>query len=617
MFPNLDYAKIIALDIETKDKDLKELGAGPRRDGKILGTAVAVKDKSWYFVDKNSYSGNQELLKEGENIFISDHRFYDWLNSYKYKVFIGAKFLYDMDYFHYQGFQPKNVLDVQVAEALIDENQGVYNLDFLGKKYLGFGKKKDEIQDYCDKHQLWGKHETKKDPRKHLYKMPTDLVGKYAKIDAEVTLKVFEKQLPILRREDLINVFDLEMRLYPLLADMKKTGVRINRRGLYALDDKYSNIIESTQKKLDKLAGFPVNVNSGVELRTVFDKFGYKYKFNKRTEKMIEKGKEPNPCFNSDFLMTCEHEIGKNVLTIRNYRSIKSKFVDGLDKFIVNGRLHCDFNPTKRDDYGTVSGRFSSAKPNLQQMPSRSPEFKKDIRSLFLPEEEHLWGRGDQAQIELRMLLHYGIGPGSEEMRQRLIKDASADIHQECADMVGIPRKPSKEINFGVVYGMGVPALIATLQKVKGDNGKLLYPNMSEEQGRDVLNNYYHKLPFLKITSRKISDIAARRGYIRTILGRRRRFENIKLSRNAPNSLFQGTAAEVMKKSMVDAYEAGIFNTLIPHLTVHDELDYSIPMTKEGEEAVKELKYISENCIKFKVPLVFDIEQGPNWGELE
>jgi DNA polymerase I-like protein with 3'-5' exonuclease and polymerase domains len=599
-YPNLDQAKIIALDIETCDPDLKKLGAGPRRDGKILGTSIAVKGASWYFIDKKSYEelGRSNQIVEGPNIISCDKSFYKWLKSYEDRIFLGANFLYDLDYLQYEGFNPCKVLDVQIAEPLIDENQVKYSLDFIGKKYLGHGKKKDEIQEYCDTHGLKG------DPRKHLYKMPSDLVGKYAKIDTEVTLQVFEKQLAILKDQELIDVFDMEMRLFPMLRRMKKTGVRISRKKLYEVDDKYTEKISASQKELDKLAGFSVNVNSGKDLKKAFDKFGYEYSFNELTENMKEKGKDPNPCFNSKFLGSCKHGLGKHALTVRNYSSIKSKFVDGLDKFIVEGRLHCDFNPMKSDEYGTVSGRFSSSKPNLQQMPSHVPEFKNDIRSLFLPEDGYLWGRGDESQIELRMLAHYGIGPGSEELRQRLINNPNTDIHQECADMVGIERKPAKTINFGVVYGMGIAKLCFSL-------------GLSLEEGKDVLNNYHLKLPFLRNTTRKVSEIAARRGFIRTILKRRRRFPDKNWCYKAANSLFQGTAAEVMKKMMVDAWESGIFETLIPHLTVHDELDYSKPPTKEGDEAVRELKYIAENCIKFKVPLVFDIEEGKNWGNLK
>ena len=575
-FPNLENEKIIALDIETYDPDLKELGPGPRRNGKILGVAIATKDKSWYFED-------------------SESDLYTWLHSIEHKTFIGANFMYDMDFLQYKGFNPKTVLDVQIAEPLIDENQGHYSLDFLGNKYLGLGKMKDEIQEFCDLNGLKG------DPRKHLYKMPPALVGKYAKIDAELTLKVFEKQLPILEEQDLVSVFDMEMRLFPLLMKMRRQGVRINRKGLYDLDEKYSEIIEDTQKKLDSFCGFKVNINSRIDMAKAFNKFGYHYNYNERTEKMIEADKDPNPCFNAAFLASCDHELARYASTIRTYRSIKSKFLDGLDKFIINGRLHCMFWPMKREEFGTVSGRFSSAKPNLQQIPSN--DFKKDIRSLFLPEEGHLWGRGDESQIELRMLAHYAIGEGSDEIRNRFIKNPGTDYHQECADMTGMDRKPAKTINFGVVYGMGVAKLCASL-------------GLSENEGREVLNNYHDKLPFLKQTTREIQRVAESRGYIRTILKRRRRFPDKNLCYKAANSLFQGSAAEVMKKIMVDAYDKKIFDVLIPHLTIHDELDYSIPPTKEGEEAEKELKYIAENCIKFRVPLKFDLERGPNWGNL-
>jgi DNA polymerase I-like protein with 3'-5' exonuclease and polymerase domains len=583
-FPNLSQEKIISLDIETKDTELKKLGPGPRRDGKILGVAIAVEKGSWYF-------------EPSENLFT-------WLKSLTDKTFIGANFLYDMDFLQYQDVLIHKALDIQVAEQLIDENQKKYSLDFMGHKYLGIGKKKDEIQEFCDRNGLKG------DPRKHLWKMPPALVGKYAKIDAELNLNVFNKQLPILREQDLIDLFDLEMRLFPLLLKMRKVGIRIDRKKLYDLDDLYTKILTEHQEKLNKLVGFDCNVRSRIDVQKAFDKLGYPYGYNPPTEKMIAAGKDPNPCFNAAFLDSCDHELANLLRYIAKYRDISSKFTSTLDHHIVNGRIHPNFKSFLTEDGGTVSGRFSCKTPNLQQQCNAKKVFKdgrkfgKEIRSVFLPEEDHYFGKGDQAQIEMRLFFHYASGPGSDDIREALIKNPDLDCYSMLSSVSGIERDPTKTITLGLLYGMGLGKLCKSLK-------------LTEEEGKAVINGYHEKLPYMRATTSQIQRVASSRGYIKTILKRRRRFPDKNWCYKAPNSLFQGSAADQLKKTMVDAYEAGVFDVLVPHLTVHDELDYSVPKTKAGYEAEKELKYIAENCVKFKVPLKFELERGENWGELK
>ena len=583
-YPNLEAAKIISLDIETKDPDLKKLGPGPRRDGEILGVAVAVPGASWYFRPEGSL--------------------WEWLRGYKDKYFLGANFIYDMDYLQYKDVYFPKSLDVQVAEQLIDENQAKYNLDFMGHKYLGFGKKKDEIQEFCDRNGLKG------DPRKHLWKMPFDLVGKYAKIDAEVTLKVFDKQKEILKAEGLENVFDHEMRLYPLLLQMRRVGVRVDRKRLYDLDDTYTKIMTEYQEKLNKLVGFDCNVRSRIHVKKAFDKFGYSYNYNPPTAKMIESGADPNPCFNSAFLESCDHELSNLLQYVAKYRDITSKFTSTLDHHIVNGRIHPNFKSSQDDDGGTVSGRFSCVTPNLQNQCNTKNMFLdgryfgKDIRGIFLPEENHDFGKGDQSQIEMRVFAHYAIGAGSDEMRGSFIRNPDIDYYSLCSSIAGIERDPAKTITLALLYGMGVKKLCKQL-------------GLSEQEGKKIIYGYHEKLPFMRETTSYIERVAKNRGYIKTLLGRRRRFPDPSWCYKSPNSLFQGSAADQLKKTMVDAYEAGIFKMLVPHLTIHDELDYSVPRTKAGEEAEKELKYIAENCMPLKVPLKFELERGPNWGDLK
>jgi DNA polymerase I-like protein with 3'-5' exonuclease and polymerase domains len=622
IFPNLDAVKYIGLDIETKDPDVKELGPGPRRRGNnILGVGISCEGNSWYF-PINHIDNENNIPKE---------KVMSFLNSLKDKSVIGANLSYDMDFLYYEGVKFNGpLIDIQIAEPLLNENRLSYSLDKLGEIYLQRKKYKNEIQEFCDKNKLSG------DPRKHLYLMRSNLVGTYCREDCELAEAIFKKQYPRLKDENLIDVFNIETNLIPLLLKMRQTGVRIDLQKLEELRPRYEAVERRLQAKLNKIAGFDLNVKSSQHIDRLFERMGYQR----------NKTKKGNPSYNKNYLENHGSPEVDLILKLRKTRTMLSNFITGLPRFIVNGRIHCLFHQLRSDEYGTVSGRFSSSNPNLQQQPSKSPH-KEDIRGLFLPEEGYGWASLDYSQIEFRGFAHYARGTGAEQMRQTYINNPTMDYHLLCAAMIHNvapeeitkeQRKLSKSINFGIMYGMGVEKLAREL----GILSELTPPNkptnstyddyinwvettrlntkyskywQQMDEARAVLDKYHAVFPFLKETFKDAMNIAQNRGYIKTILGRRRRFTGNYYK--ALNSVVQGTAADVMKKAMIDAEQAGLFNILIPHLTVHDEIDVSFPKTKEGLEALQELKYIFENTIKFQVPLVVDVETGENWGNLK
>jgi len=198
--------------------------------------------------------------------------------------------------------------------------------------------------------------------------------------------------------------------------------------------------------------------------------------------------------------------------------------------------------------------------------------------------------------------------------------------------MAGVERGRAKTINFGLVYGMGIRKLRASL-------------GLSEAEGEALFSRYHENVPFVKLLGQSATQVARNRGYVRTILGRRRRFEtwepydwaeskSFPLPKDAAlakygrriaragtfkalNSVIQGSAADIMKLAMVLAHESGVYGVLgTPSLTVHDELDGSKPKGKAGDEALLEVKNIMETCIKLHVPLLCDCETGPDWGHV-
>lgn len=580
-YPNLDHTNLLSLDIETFDPNLRKLGPGVRRkDGYILGVGIADSEREWYF----PWDDNTK----------------DFLFSLKVKDFITQNGLYDYDWLDF--IPDGNMYDTKIAEALIDSNKFKFNLDSLAKKYLKESKGDDEITQYALDHG-WIKRGSK--AQEFLKDMPFELVGKYCKKDVRQTFDIFIKQQPILESQSLEKVFDIETRLLKPVLQMIKNGVRIDEESLEGTRVFYKAKHEEIEKDIRKIVGSSLNINSGKQLADFYDKKNWRYG---RTDK-------GNPCFAKEDLLEHKNDLAPLLIGYRKLEKLRSSFVEALPKFIVNGRIHAGINTVKGDAGGTETGRFSYYNPNFQQIPSRDPEAKKRLRGIFLPEPGEIWYKPDYASEEPRLTAHYASGQGSDEIRERYNKDPGFDIYTHFATITNYKnfigetsenkakiRKLFKTIVLGVNYGMGRTKLIRAL-------------GLTEQEGDKFMEVFHRSFPFLKHTSQTATRVGERRGWVKTILGRRRRFERREFAYKSLNSVIQGSAGDIMKKAMVDAYDEGLFKEITPLITVHDELDVSAAPGKE--HVVKRLVEIMETCVTLKVPLVVDIEQGPSWGEVK
>jgi DNA polymerase-1 len=254
------------------------------------------------------------------------------------------------------------------------------------------------------------------------------------------------------------------------------------------------------------------------------------------------------------------------------------------------------------------------------------------IRSAFIAEEGQLWWAKDWSQIEYRLIAHYAsitryrgrLLEGAAEVVHRYNTDPDIDYHMLVAELTGLSRSNAKNLNFGLAYGQGIDLLCANL-------------GVSREEGMRIITEYHKRAPFVRPLMSAVSDRANELGFIRTMLGRRRNFDTWErrgkdgemeyspewqpgfrraFLHKALNALIQGSAADLMKKAMVEYWESGVMDVLgVPHLTVHDELDGSMPDTPIGWEAFHEVSYIMENCVKIKVPIMADSGTGTNWAE--
>jgi len=617
--PDLSAAKMICIDLETYDPELIENGPGWARGvGHIVGVAIGTETgRKWYFPIRHEMEPGMNwdpevVLKWCRQELGRPHQ-----------PKLGANITYDYGWFLQEGVEVKGpLLDVQYAEALLDETASV-ELETLGQKYLDEGKKSNVFYKWAAD-SYGGKANGRQ--RANIYRSPPRLVGPYAESDADLPTRVFAKQLPLLQRDGLIEIFDLECRLIRCLVEMRFAGVSVDIEKAERTREALMVKEQMAQQQLDKYAGFQVNTNSSEHLARAFDTYKIPY----------PKTAKGNPSFKGAFLDKVNHPMGDLIRTVKKYAKARSTFVEGyiLDKHI-NGKLYGQFHQLRGDSGGTRSGRFSSSGPNLQNLPSRDPELGPMIRGLFVPDYGHVaWRKYDYSQIEYRFLAHFCIGTGSDKIRQIFIANPYADFHTATQELIKnttgieLPRKNTKNINFGLCYGMGVSTLSEGLGLTKAEGNKLF-------------EAYHLGAPFVKATFDACVSQALTDGTITTILGRKSRFdywEPAGFQKGAPalpyhkalatygsikraashkglNRLLQGSAADQMKKAMVDCYEQGVFaETGIPRLTVHDELDFSDPGGKS--EAFKEMKRIMETTITLRIPVVADGEIGPDWGNV-
>ena len=604
--PDLSQYDTIAIDLETKDENLLRLGPGwCRKDGHIIGIAVAAGDSSWYFPVAHTV-GN-----------MPKNAVYKWLTklcSDTTKTFVFHNALYDLGWLRAEGIEVKGkIRDTMVAAPLLNENRRYYNLNSLAGDHLGTYKDEKMLKSAAEEFGV--------DPKSGMWKLPPRYVGAYAEHDAAITLKLWDVLRKEITKEECSGIFDLETRLTPLLLDMKTEGVRVDIPKAELVKKELKTLEQSLVDEIVKETGVVVEPWVATSVAKVFDSVGLPYS---RTEK------SDAPAFTKQFLANHHHPIAKKIIKIREVNKANTTFIDTILEHSHNGKIHCDFHPLRSDGGGTVTGRFSSSNPNLQQIPARDPYIKKLIRGLFIPEDGSKWGSFDYASQEPRWLVHYcatltGIDrhPQIDDVVS-LYNKGEADFHQIVADIAGIPRKQAKTVNLGLMYGMG-----------KGKLANIL--DLSVDEATALLNKYNDKVPFLKSISEKTTKKASESGIIRTWLGRKCRFnmyEPISYQYNkalpmkeaiaeyggkgrirraftykALNRLIQGSSADQTKKAMVDCYEVG----LTPMLTVHDELCFNI----QNDKQIKEIKEIMSNCVpELKIPFDVDAEMGSNWGEV-
>lgn len=694
VFPSLNRAKRITLDLESFDESLGEKrGPGWRRGAYIVGFALSISDNKGGI----EFSEYYPLRHKGVQNLNAD-AVWDWICTetcfYSGEI-VGANLLYDFDGFQYQGMTCPfaKFRDVQWSEALLDENAMSYQLRTLSRKYLGEGKVNEVLK------QMYGDTYITRFNEVH-----PGHARAYGLGDVEQPPQILELQTKVLRKEKLEDLFHLECRLIPFLLYMRRLGVRVDLQKAANMNEMLGQKRDGLIQQIASMSGVGVdydNIGKPQILKAIFDKLGIDYPYltedpdDKDKEKIISPGdplyqeyktniRKGKPSFRKLWLDNLgdqstlpQYAIGKLLVAANGAEKARGTFVDGyITDNAIGDRVHCEFHPLrkKKDEgsksQGTITGRFSGSNPNLQNIPARDEFIGPMCRSMFIADAGAKWWSMDYSQIEYRFLVHYACEykcPGYEVPLNMYLKNPNTDFHDACAMMMyeakwkaaemefaaGLItkdqmkeihkklRKPAKNLNFGMVYGMGAPLLAAQLGETNPDGS----PN---EKANGIMKDYHHAAPYIRELNKICVSEAAKQQFITTILGRRGRFnlwepkfqekgkarvkpcpyeEALALygpkihpvgTHKAMNKRLQGSAADMMKTAMINLWEAGIFdedNDITCVLTVHDELNGSYVPSERGEKSLKEVKHIMETCMPLHIPVLTSGSTGNNWSE--
>ena len=599
-FPDLARYDEIAIDLETRDPGIKDKGPGYiRKDGEVVGIAIAVEGWSGYYPIAHDTPPNMD-----KDIVTK------WLKkqcSYEHVNYIFHNAFYDVGWLKTMGVDIKGkIIDTLIAAPIVDENRFRFDLNTLCKDYLKESKSESKLYEAA---KMWGL-----DPKGELWKLPASHVGEYAEQDAAITLRLWHHLRSEISHQNLLNIFELETDLFPVLFDMKQKGVRVD------LDkaEKIKNDLLAKENKIlrsiKKLTGIDVEVWAAASVAKAFDSLSLPYDTTPTRK----------PKFDKNFLATHDSPLAKMVVECREINKARTTFIDTIIKHSHRGRIHAEIHQMRSDQGGTVTGRFSYSNPNLQQIPARHAILGPLIRSIFIPEKDCEWGIFDYSQQEPRLVVHYASMKnylGADKFVDKYREDETTDFHNMVSKIADIPRKQAKTINLGLFYGMGTGKLMSEL-------------GVDQETAMDILAGYHERVPFVKKLMLDTQRVASDKGFLTTLEGRRCRFDEWESATEwgqkslpldaarreygehqikrawtfkALNRLIQGSAADQTKKAMLELHKQGY----LAHIQVHDELDFSVASDKDKSK----IKDIMEQAVKLQVPSKVDVECGSNWGE--
>ncbi len=575
---SLASVPLFALDTETT-------GLDPLRSD-LVGISVSFEEAKAFYVPVNAELSRAEVLGALRPVLEDANR-----------PKAGQNAKYDTLALRTAGIDVKGyVIDTMIASFCLDPDARQHNLDALALRHFGYRKipTKDLIGS--------GKSQ------RTMAEVPVELVGEYAAEDADFTFRLARHFEPRLVTDEVGALFrDVEMPLMPVLADMEGEGVRVDVARLREMSTDLAVRASALEREVCEIAGTAFNLNSPKQLGPVlFEKLKIQ---GDRKVKSTQTGYSTDEATLAKF---ADHPIVKKLLDYRSLTKLKGTYTDSLAELVnpKTGRVHTSYSQV-----GAITGRLASSDPNLQNIPIRTAEGR-EIRRAFVPREAG-WKlvSADYSQIELRILAHL-----SGDANLTAAFKEGADIHRQTAARVfGVMpamvtpelRGRAKAINFGIVYGMGA-------QRLAEETG------MTRKEAVEFIDRYFAAYPGVRDYLDRGRSEARAKGFVTTILGRRRSLREMYESTDprtvaaaenvAVNTPIQGSAADIIKLAMIRIHreiaERRLASRMI--LQVHDELVFDVAPSELDE--VKELvKSRMEGAYAMNVPLVVDMGAGDDW----
>ncbi len=593
--------ELISFDTETTGLDFNE--------AKLVGMSFSYQENQGFYVpvfgeyespeeeSTGLFANEPKEVKPdvGIDIVTAIKKVKPFLESKKVKL-VGQNIKFDYLLMKKYGIEMANVhFDTMVGSYILEPSEE-HNMDSLSMQWLKY--KPVSIKELIGK----GKSEIS------MADVDVNIVCEYAVEDADVTLQLYHRINYELSKLNLIKLCEeIEFPLIKVLGDMEYEGIMVDRKVLNILDKELQKLIEEYEEKIYAEAGEKFNINSPSQLAKIL------------TEKLhLELSKKTKTGFSTDVSVLEElrykHPIAASLLEYRTMTKLKSTYIDGLLKAISErtGRVHTSFNQIR-----AATGRLSSVNPNLQNIPVRT-EAGRNIRKAFVPKsDEYEILSADYSQVELRVMAHYS---GDENFINAFKKNR--DIHTETAmkvfnlkskdEVTPNRRRKAKEVNFGIIYGIGAFGLATRLE-------------IKNSEAKEIIDRYFKEFPRVYEYLEKTKKFARENGYVTTLKGRRRYLPQINNQNNAVkgeaermaiNMPIQGTAADMIKIAMIEIHnifrEKKFKSRML--LQVHDELVFEV-YKPEMEEVKKIVHREMKNAIKLDVPIEVEIGTGKNWYE--
>ncbi len=558
--------------------DVETTGVDPWHGDRLCGIVIRCGGRSFYFPFRHQGEGAPGNLPLSK---LNDFR---EILSRPDTTYVGWNYKFDLEMLYMDGIPlPSKVEDAMLAAHLMNENEYMvnehgrvqfrsgkpatnYQLKHLADKYLGQGSSLEE-QVLIDKILSAGLATTPKKAKGALWKLPAEEVAPYALDDVRLTEELNDFYKPHLVNWKLYDLWQ-EVNYYSLvITEMEIRGIPVDVPLIERYMEEVEYEIENLNGRIEHLVGHKINPNSSPQVCSLF---GIDSSRKEILEELAEEG----------------NEIARQVVLYRQYRKINDtyykKYLEHMDG---NRVLHTNLHMI-----GTVSGRLSSSYPNLQAIPRRTEVYK--VKDVFSALPGHYIVQADYSQAEMRLCANY---TQEQRMIDKIVR--GADLHTETSEELGIPRDAAKQINFGVIYGIGRKSLARQLK-------------IPENTAGQYLNKYHRMYPKFRHLYRRCENTAENRGYIRMWTGRVRRYDQYSPTHKAMSNLIQGGVAEMMR--VVISRLSRELPEAKMCLQVHDSIIFQVPQTRSNV-LIPEIKRIMEDT-PFDVPMRVDIEYGKRWG---